>query len=316
MEARQTTIFDMLGGEGGTSGSPGAGTGEHRTAAGRKRRAEVFNDYEGFVEKFKPKITTDDCYTPPEIYDAVLEWVGDNIAPLDGLTVRRPFKPGGDYQGEAEGYGPGDVVIDNPPFSILAKIIDFYCAAGVMFFLFAPSLTLFSAPRPGVTYICVHAKVIYENGARVKTSFVTNMEGRHRVIVAGDLCKKLDAISDRMRRQKTAKEQKRWLYPMEVMTSALIGKVATRGICFKVPMDEAEVVRKLDNQCGALFGGGFLLSERAAAERAAAERAAAELAAAELAAAFRVELSEREREIVKRLGSPGGSRRQERRETT
>ena len=26
---------------------------------------EKFNDYEGFVEKFKPKRTTDDCYTPP-----------------------------------------------------------------------------------------------------------------------------------------------------------------------------------------------------------------------------------------------------------
>ncbi len=29
-------------------------------------------DYDGFVEKFKPKKTTDDCYTPPEVYDVVL----------------------------------------------------------------------------------------------------------------------------------------------------------------------------------------------------------------------------------------------------
>ena len=27
--------------------------------------------YEEFVEKFKPKLTTDDCYTPPLIYDTV-----------------------------------------------------------------------------------------------------------------------------------------------------------------------------------------------------------------------------------------------------
>lgn len=27
--------------------------------------------YEEFVEKFKPKKTTDDCYTPPEIYETV-----------------------------------------------------------------------------------------------------------------------------------------------------------------------------------------------------------------------------------------------------
>lgn len=26
---------------------------------------EKFEDYEGFVEKFKPKLTTDDCFTPP-----------------------------------------------------------------------------------------------------------------------------------------------------------------------------------------------------------------------------------------------------------
>ncbi len=36
-------------------------------------------NYEEFVEKFKPKKTTDDCYTPPIIYDAVLNWVRENI---------------------------------------------------------------------------------------------------------------------------------------------------------------------------------------------------------------------------------------------
>lgn len=45
-----------------------------------------------------------------------------------------------------------------------------------------------------------------------------------------------------------------------------------------------------------LYGGGFLLSDRAAAERAAAERAAAERAAA-----FKYELSERELAIVKEM---------------
>ena len=27
--------------------------------------------YEEFVDKFKPKLTTDDCYTPPPVYDAI-----------------------------------------------------------------------------------------------------------------------------------------------------------------------------------------------------------------------------------------------------
>ena len=34
-------------------------------------QAKLF-DYEAFVGKFEPKKTTDDCYTPPEVYDAVL----------------------------------------------------------------------------------------------------------------------------------------------------------------------------------------------------------------------------------------------------
>ena len=36
-----------------------------------------FEDYDGFVEKFKPKKATDDCYTPPKIYDEVLRYMGE-----------------------------------------------------------------------------------------------------------------------------------------------------------------------------------------------------------------------------------------------
>lgn len=37
---------------------------------------EEFEDYERFVKKFSEtrKKTTDDCYTPPEIYKAVFQW--------------------------------------------------------------------------------------------------------------------------------------------------------------------------------------------------------------------------------------------------
>ena len=37
--------------------------------------AEYSEEYKAFVEKFKPKKTTDDCYTPDNVYEAVLEWV-------------------------------------------------------------------------------------------------------------------------------------------------------------------------------------------------------------------------------------------------
>ena len=36
---------------------------EHVFTNRGKSQKGLFNDYEGFVEKFKPKKTTDDCYT-------------------------------------------------------------------------------------------------------------------------------------------------------------------------------------------------------------------------------------------------------------
>lgn len=259
----------------------------------KRSKESIFNDYKEFTEKFKPKKTTDDCYTPPEIYDLIRDWVDANLCPLSGRRVLRPFRPGGDY--EAEKYRPGDIVLDNPPFSILSKIIDFYIANGVDFFLFAPSLTLFSASRPGLTYIVANAPVTYENGASVSTSFVTNLEKKHRVWVSGQLYKIIREKVDELRHTKTKQRQK-IIYPDHLITAAILGKVAARGIEFHVPMDEAEYVRRLDNAKGTIFGGGYLLSERAAAERADAERAAAERAAAE-----RVILSDREKEIIKKL---------------
>lgn len=53
--------------------------------------------YEEFVEKFKIKKTTDDCYTPPYIYDAVKSWAVNEYG-LEGRPVVRPFYPGGDYE--------------------------------------------------------------------------------------------------------------------------------------------------------------------------------------------------------------------------
>ena len=95
--------------------------------------------YEEFVQKFEVKRTTDDCYTPPAIYEALLAYIDRRVMPLAGVRVLRPFYPGGDY--EREDYGPGDVVIDNPPFSILSKILRHYQARGVRYWLFAPHLT-------------------------------------------------------------------------------------------------------------------------------------------------------------------------------
>ena len=143
--------------------------------------------YEEFVAKFNketPK-TTDDCYTPIEIYEVVLDWAKEHLN-IDDRPVVRPFYPGGDF--ETYDYPENCVVVDNPPFSIFARILKWYNERGIDFFLFAPSLT---SIREGVTFVSVDAVIQYENGARVRTAFVTNMMGNLLCITAPELNKNL-----------------------------------------------------------------------------------------------------------------------------
>ena len=233
--------------------------------------------YDEFLDKFKQKLTTDDCYTPAPVYDAVLDFVAKNILPLDGIAVVRPFYPGGNYEDLSQ-YPQGCVVIDNPPFSIISKIIRFYCQHGIRFFIFAPQLTLFSAPDCDVTYIVASAAVTYENGAVVRTGFITNLVEDLRVWVCSDLHDAIEAAQEGEDKTKQG-----FVYPDNIITAATLGKLAVHGTEYKVRKKSCEYIKQSDSaeeQGRALYGGGFIISDRAAAERAAAERAAAERAAA------------------------------------
>ena len=271
--------------------------------------------YEAFVDKFKPRLTTDDCYTPENIYNAVRDWVFARYGLPEDTQVVRPFWPGADYQSEE--YPEGCVVIDNPPFSILAEIERWYVKRQIKFFLFAPSLTLFK-PYDGLNYVLADAAITYNNGAVVKTAFVTNM-GENLIESAPDLYQTIKRIDEQ--NQKSGKrELPKYDYPGEVLTASMINKYAKYGVRFAVKREDACFIRALDAQNAkgkAIFGAGFLISEKAAAEKAAAEKAAAEKAGAEKAAAEKAaaekaaaekagatiwELSEREKEIVKSLG--------------
>ena len=250
-------------------------------------------EYKDFIEKFKPKKTTDDCYTPPNIYEAVRAWAVEEYG-LEGRQVIRPFYPGADYE-NAE-YPDGCVVIDNPPFSILSNICRFYEKKGVDYFLFAPSLTLFSTNSGNSSYVVANACITYENGATVQTGFITNL-GKDRVILSAKLARVLK--EENAKNTKPKVELPKYIYPDNVITPALLQKVVKYGVELRIPKSSATFIRALDDQRAhkkAIFGGGFLLSERAAAERAAAERAAAERAEA-----HRWTLSERELDIIKGL---------------
>jgi ParB-like chromosome segregation protein Spo0J len=58
------------------------------------KRQEGNKEYNEFLDKFEPKKTTDDCYTPEQVYDAVAEWVAEEYG-LQRKDYVRPFYPGG-----------------------------------------------------------------------------------------------------------------------------------------------------------------------------------------------------------------------------
>ena len=242
-------------------------------------------EYREFVEKFKPKKTTDDCYTLENIYEGVKSWACKKYG-IDPATIVRPFWPGEDY--ERYDYPDGCFVLDNPPFSILSKIVRFYMRNRVRFLLFAPGLSTFTAPETGARYLCVGVTITYANGAGVNTSFVTS-EGEWRVETCPDLYRIIEKI-DKENLKVTKRQVRKLAFPDCVAVAARLNWLAVHGEVFRCRDEDALYLHDLDN-CD-VFGGCFLLSERAAAERAAAERAAAE----------RVQLSEREKELQKRLG--------------
>jgi len=264
-------------------------------------RQEGNDAYNSFLDKFEPPKTTDDCYTPDNIYEVIADWVADEFG-ADRHAFVRPFYPGGDYQ-NAE-YQENEIVVDNPPFSILAQIIRFYCENGVKFFLFAPSLTIITAIDCDVTYIAAGANITYENGATVSTGFVTNLDSLFRFRTAPSLYAAIKVENDRNLRENTP-ELPVYVYPDHVVIPSVAMKWGKYGQDFRVRKDDCVIISELDCQKEkgkAIYGKGLLLSERAAAEKAAAEKAAAEKAAAEKAAAERWTLSERELEIVRELG--------------
>ena len=255
-------------------------------------------EYQAFVDKFKPKKTTDDCYTPPLVFEAVKDWACKKYG-IDPASIVRPFYPGGDY--ENFDYPEGCTVLDNPPFSILSKICTFYLDHGIPFFLFAPSLTAFSGRSVvmRMNHIICDANIVYENGAVVRTAFVTSYGDDIIAQTAPDLTEAIESAMERIKAE-SKMELPKYTYPDHILTAAMLQRYSKYGIEMTVRRGDCAFISKLDAQKDsgkAIFGGGLLLAERAAAERAAAERAAA----------HKWELSDREKAIVASLGKGGVS---------
>ena len=237
MEGKQLTLFNFAESD----------RQEHERA---RSRAETTADYEAFTEKFKPKKTTDDCYTPEAVYAAVLDFVR-TLPGTAGREIVRPFWPGADYQQFP--YPERCIVVDNPPFSIYAQIVRWYLSRGIDFFLFSPSLTTF-VRGADVTYFITNASITYENGAVVNTSFVSNLVPGVRIWLSPDL---RAASTPAPRPPKIVPKN---TYPDTVVTSAILGKIIDRGVELKIRTEECQWIRNLDSLSRAgksLWGGGL-----------------------------------------------------------
>nr|DAR88079.1 MAG TPA: adenine-specific methyltransferase [Caudoviricetes sp.] len=214
--------------------------------------------YEEWLRKFEIKKTTDDCYTPAEIYEAVKEWAIKEYDIKDEQEIVRPFYPGGDYQNYE--YSENCVVLDNPPFSIFSQIVDWYLKNNIKFLLFAPSLTVSNITNRPIEVVYSHSSITYENGAKIGTAFVTNLR-ESGLYISNDLYKKLKEIEKKNKKSKTLKKI---AYPKNLFTGIKLGTLAKK-VNLKIKKDEFNIETHLINPEGTkykVYGGVFLFSDK------------------------------------------------------
>lgn len=248
----------------------------------------VFHDYESYIAKFaEQEKTTDDTYTPKDVYEAVLKYVGE-VYDLSDKEILRPFYPGGDYQ-NAE-YPEDGVVIDNPPFSIFTEICRWYSARHVPFFLFGPGLTISQCCRY-CTAVVIADQIKFDNGAKVRCNFGSNLFGDTLIMTAP----RLNQLIMSCKSQDLKVNLPKYDYPEELLSVSDMQTICHGDIEFRVSRSEAVICRNLDNhpKSGGLFGYHFLLSKAKAKAKVKAKEEAARV--------IHLSLSPREQRIVDRL---------------
>jgi hypothetical protein len=257
----------------------------------------VFHDYESFLAKFadNPK-TTDDCFTPKDVYEAVVKYVG-TVIDMSDKVVLRPFFPGGDYE-NAE-YPENGVVIDNPPFSLFTKICAFYAARDIPFFLFGNGMTITRCLKYA-TAIIINGSITFENGASLPCNFASNLFGDTIIMTAP----KLNDMIFSCPSQNIKANLPSYNYPPELLSFSQMQTICRGGVEFAVKRNECQIVKNLDNHPKQLFGEHILLSMQKAGEKEGAlvrSKEAARLRAEQSGMSIEINLSERERRIIERL---------------
>lgn len=165
------------------------------------------------------------------------------------------FIQGGDYQ-KFE-YKDSDIVVDNPPFSIENKIIDFYLENNIKFFIFyngLSSLDSFCKDRD-ITTVCVCTSITYENNSKVCTSFVTNL----------DKIKGIRIIKDFINERKYG--EIKYKLPDNVIGMKEVMELNKTGNEFYIKKQDFEHISKFEiRDKKHFFGGGIVLSNTTSKE--------------------------------------------------
>ena len=212
--------------------------------------------------------STDECYTPPAVYDTVLDYAVDRYN-LQCKHIVRPFIPGGDYQKYV--YVKNDVVVDNPPFSMTTKIANWYIDHNIPFFLFINGLygvSLSRGLRGKATVIVTNANVSFDNKGtekRIKLGFVTNLEPKN-IILRGDA-----TLTNRLNGLFKKKSFNRYHYPENFLKNNDILSALQRNVELKFTTDNCLFEDNLDYHKAHthgkshrfdVFGGCYLVNDQ------------------------------------------------------
>lgn len=247
---------------------------------GQSSNPIVFNDYESFIKRFteNPK-TTDECWTPNDVYEAVLTYVR-SIHDMTDKVVLRPFFPNGDY--ENADYPSNGVVIDNPPFSIFLKVIKFYTDRDIPFFLFGPGLTIGNACKY-CTAVIIGEQMVFTNGAKIRVNFATNLLGDTLIATSAKLTK---LLSECPSQQGSSRSLPKHIYPQNLLSISDFQTIAGGDDDFCLRRDEVYLTTKVAGRV--LFGCHFITSTAQAKKAAQAKEAAQAKKAARAEKAARI----------------------------
>ena len=244
--------------------------------------------------------STDECYTPPAVYDVVLDYAVDRYQ-LQGKHVVRPFVPSGNYQQYV--YDKNDVVIDNPPFSMTTEITKWYINHDIPFFLFINGQYAVSISRGlhgKATVIATNTNASFyhkSNNKLIKLGFVTNLEPKN-IVLRGDV-----ALTDKLNGLVKKKVLKKYKYPKNIIRNSDVLTAINRGVELKLTTNNCIFEDRMDyhkkHKLSGVVGGCYLVDDNVYNEyKSAMEKVPP--------STHPVTLSEREKGIVKKLNKRSG----------